>query len=108
MEDLTIKAHRYFDLFKNKNVKGLENEIYADDIYLRDWNGQWKGKNAVLEMNENIFENEFKITIESVKQADKTTIVLFHMYIGGSELKVCDIIDWNEEGKIEKILAYNG
>jgi len=108
MENLTTNVYRYFELFSSKNVKGLENEMYADSIYLRDWNGEWKGKQAVLTMNENLFESQFKITIENVLQADKTTIVLFHMYVAGAELKVCDIIDWNEDGKIERILAYNG
>ena len=108
MENLIPKAERYFELFSTKNVKGLENEIYADDVYLRDWNGQWKGKFAVLEMNESLFQNEFKIDIESIKQADTTTITQFNLHISDTQYRVVDIIDWNEDGKIERILAYNG
>ncbi len=59
MANLIEKTKRYFELFSTKNVKGLENEIYADNIHLRDWNGEWRGKQAVLEMNENLFVNEF-------------------------------------------------
>jgi D-beta-D-heptose 7-phosphate kinase/D-beta-D-heptose 1-phosphate adenosyltransferase len=106
--DLKDRTNRYFELFASKNVKGLENEIYADNIFLRDWNGEWKGKQAVLEMNENLFESEFKIDNIEIKQADNTTLVQFDLHIVDTILKVADIIDWNENGKIERILAYNG
>jgi cytidyltransferase-like protein len=106
--DLEEKTKRYFELFASKNVKGLENEIYADTIFLRDWNGEWRGKQAVLEMNENLFVNEFKIENVEIKQADNTTLVQFDLHIADTILKVADVIDWNETGKIEKILAYNG
>ena len=106
--NLKEKTKRYFELFSTKNVKGLENEIYADNIFLRDWNGEWKGKQAVLEMNENLFESEFKIDNIEIKQADNTTLVQFDLHIADTILKVVDVIDWNENGKIEKILAYNG
>ena len=108
MENLIPKAERYFQLFSSKNIKGLENEIYADDVHLRDWNGEWTGKQAVLEMNENLFVNDFKIEVESIKQSDSTTIVLFTLFITDTELKVADIIDWDDTGKIKRILAYNG
>jgi len=106
--NLKEKTKRYFELFSTKNVKGLENEIYADNIFLRDWNGEWKGKQAVLEMNENLFESEFKIDNIEIKQADNTTLVQFDLHIADTILKVVDVIDWNENGKIERILAYNG
>ncbi len=108
MENLIPKAERYFELFASKNVKGLENEIYSDNVHLRDWNGEWKGKQAVLEMNENLFVNEFKIDNIQIKQADVTTIVQFDLHISDTILKVVDLIDWNDDGKIERILAYNG
>jgi len=106
--DLKEKTKRYFELFASKNVKGLENEIYADNIFLRDWNGEWRGKQAVLEMNENLFVNEFKIDNIQIKQADNTTLVQFNLHIAGTILKVVDVIDWNEDGKIKQIFAYNG
>jgi cytidyltransferase-like protein len=106
--DLKEKTKRYFELFSTKNVKGLENEIYADNIFLRDWNGEWRGKHAVLEMNENLFVNEFRIDNVEIKQADITTIVQFDLHISDTIVRVVDVIDWNENGKIERILAYNG
>ena len=108
MKNLIEKTERYFELFSTKNVKGLENEIYSDEVHLRDWNGEWKGKQAVLEMNENLFVNEFTMDVEDIKQADETTIVMFTLHIAGTTYKVVDIIDWDEDGKIKRILAYNG
>lgn len=108
MENLIDRTKRYFELFSTKNVKGLENEIYADDVHLRDWNGEWKGKFSVLEMNENLFINEFTIDVEDIKLADQSTIVMFTLHISDTQYKVVDIIDWDENGKIKRILAYNG
>lgn len=108
MANLIEKTKRYFELFSTKNVKGLENEIYADDVHLRDWNGEWKGKQAVLEMNENLFVNDFTMEVEDIKQADETTIVMFTLHIAGTTYKVVDIIDWDDDEKIKRILAYNG
>ena len=59
-------------------------------------------------MNENLFVNEFKIDNIQIKQADTTTIVEFDLHISDTILRVVDVIDWNENGKIERILAYNG
>lgn len=108
MINLIEKTKRYFELFSTKNVKGLENEIYSEEIHLRDWNGEWKGKQAVLEMNENLFENNFTIDVEDIKQSDTTTIVQFTLHIAGTQYRVVDIIDWDDDGKIKRILAYNG
>ena len=88
MESLIEKTQRYFELFSTKNVKGLENEIYTDDVHLRDWNGEWKGKLAVLEMNENLFINNFSIEIDDIKQADTSTIAMFTLHIAGTKYKV--------------------
>lgn len=107
MNNLLEKTKRYFELFSTKNVKGLENEVYADNISLRDWNGQWRGKQAVLEMNENLFVNDFKIDIEEIRVFDMVSMVTFKLNIADSEYTVLDIIDWNSEGKIERILAFN-
>ena len=106
--NLIEKTKRYFELFSTKNVKGLENEMYSDNVHLRDWNGEWKGKQAVLEMNENLFNNDFTINIDNIKQAGSTTITTFTLHIADTEYKVVDIIDWDNDGKIKTIFAYNG
>ena len=106
--DLKDRTNRYFELFASKNVKGLENEIYADNIFLRDWNGEWKGRFSVLEMNENLFNADFHIVPLDIKQADNTTIATFNLHIADTMYKVVDIIEWDDDGKIKTIFAYNG
>lgn len=108
MKNLIEKTQRYFELFSTKNVKGLENEMYSEDIHLRDWNGEWRGRYSVLEMNENLFNNQFTITSLDIKQAEYSTICTFNLHIADTEYKVVDIINWGEDGKIHQILAYNG
>jgi hypothetical protein len=105
LDELTIK---YFQYFSTKNMKGLEKEMYADNVHLRDWNGEWKGRLAVLEMNENLFQSEFELHIDDILISGNTTITMFNLHIANTQYKVVDIITWNESGKIEKILAYNG
>ena len=107
-ESIIERTNRYFELFSTKNVKGLENEIYADNVHLRDWNGEWKGKQAVLEMNENLFQSDFKIDIQSIKKLDRTTYVQFTLSIADTTYRVLDIIEWDDDGNIIKISAYNG
>jgi len=46
--------------------------------------------------------------VEDIKQADETTIVMFTLNIADTTYKVVDIIDWDEDEKIKRILAYNG
>ena len=106
--NLIQQTKRYFELFSTKNVKGLENEMYSDNVHLRDWNGEWKGKHAVLEMNENLFNNQFTMDIDSIKQSGSTTITTFNLHIADTQYKVVDIIDWDTDGKIKQIFAYNG
>jgi hypothetical protein len=43
-----------------------------------------------------------------IKQADKTTILTFNLHIAGTMYKVVDIIEWDDDGKIKTIFAYNG
>jgi D-beta-D-heptose 7-phosphate kinase/D-beta-D-heptose 1-phosphate adenosyltransferase len=107
-KDLIERTNRYLELFLTKNVKGLENEMYSEAIHLRDWNGEWKGRFSVLEMNENLFNADFHIVPLDIKQADNTTIATFNLHIAGTIYKVVDIIEWDDDGKIKTIFAYNG
>jgi hypothetical protein len=43
-----------------------------------------------------------------IKQADNTTIASFNLHIAGTMYKVVDIIEWDDDGKIKSIFAYNG
>ena len=53
----------YFDQFSKKNIAALE-EMFSDNITLRDWNFKGNNKNEVLEINKKIFENANKIDVK--------------------------------------------
>jgi len=107
------KSHEYFELFNQYNLDGLK-EIYAKNIELVDWNGEWKGRDAVLQTNADLFAAKPIIEVLEVIQSDKENEGIQRTYckikitLGDATLKVIDVIDWNDDHKITKIEAYNG
>ena len=102
-----LSAEKYFEYFGTKNPKGLEG-LYSDDIQLTDWNGVWKGKLAVLEMNEAIFNNELFVKVDSIIQCDNRTYCHITITINNDDLKLLDVIDWNDDFTIKSIEAFDG
>jgi hypothetical protein len=100
-------AQKYFEYFGTKNPKGLET-LYTNDVQLTDWNGIWKGKLAVLEMNESIFNNELFVKVDSINQCGNITYAHITITINDIDLTVLDVIEWNNEFKITSIQAYDG
>ena len=49
-EDYLLIAEKYFELFSNKDLIGLE-EMFDINCSLRDWEINVTGKNKVLEAN---------------------------------------------------------
>ena len=111
-QNYIVASHKYFELFGSYDLKGLK-EIYDTKIHLIDWNGEWKGKQSVLDMNESLFNSKPIVTVLEVIQADKEagpqrTYCKIQIQIDNTFLKVLDIIDWTDEHKISKIEAFNG
>ena len=52
----------YFEIFSNKDIKGLEN-LFSDDVFLQDWDILAKGKKQVLDANKNIFDSVESISV---------------------------------------------
>jgi hypothetical protein len=105
--NLIPSTEKYFEYFCTKNPKGLEG-LYSDDILLTDWNGIWKGKNAVLEMNESLFNNELFIRVIDIKQCENRTYCHIIITINNIDLKILDVIDWNSNFTIKSIEAFDG
>jgi len=111
-QNYIVASHKYFELFGSYDLKGLK-EIYDTKIHLIDWNGEWKGKQAVLDMNESLFNSKPIITVLEVTHADKEegyqrTYCKIQIKIDDATLKVMDVIDWTDDHKIIKIEAFNG
>lgn len=102
------KVVEYFRLFGERNLEGLS-KIYDDEIHLIDWNGKWVSKTEVLKMNESLFSNnKILINIIEIQNVDKKAYCKIEIQVNDDLLKVMDVIDFNEEGNIIKIEAYNG
>lgn len=106
-KNLILATEKYFEYFCTKNPKGLES-LYTKDIQLTDWNGIWKGRLAVLEMNESIFNNELFVKVDEINQYGNRTYAHITITINDTDLKVLDVIDWTDDFKIISIQAYDG
>ena len=42
-----VLSEKYFEFFSNRDTESL-GKLYSDDIDLKDWNGEWSGKEEVL------------------------------------------------------------
>ena len=109
------KALLYFKLFEEGNDIGLS-EIYDEKIQLIDWNGKWESKSEVLKMNQELFEDsKISVNVEDIQIGMSharfplnRVYCKIHIQVNDVNLKVMDVIDFTEEGKIYKIEAYNG
>jgi len=98
----------YFEIFSNKDIKGLEN-LFSDDVFLQDWDIVAKGKKQVLDANKNIFDSveSISVTLNNLYLDKLVAICLIEIIINNEEiLKVIDIIKFNDENKIIEVSAY--
>ena len=105
MENL---VKNYFEIFSNKDIKGLE-ELFSDDVILQDWDILAKGKKQVLEANQNIFDSvkSISVTLNNLYLDKLVATCLIEVFINNEEtLKVIDIIKFNDENKIIEVSAY--
>ncbi len=98
----------YFEIFSNKDIKGLDN-IFSDDVILQDWEILAKGKKQALDSNKNIFDSveSISVTLNDLYLNELVAICLIEIIINNEEiLKVIDIIKFNDENKIIEVSAY--
>ena len=105
MKNYIEKTEEYFEYFQNKDLTNLR-EMYSFNIRLTDWVVDLTGTNNVLESNEELFENDFKLEVISTKQIYNQTYNEITIEIGDEFLNVLDVITFNDDFKIENITAY--
>ena len=101
---------RYFSSFSRKNLEEL-NDMFVDNIILKDWNIYAKGKKKVLEINKNIFKNKvIKVQLYEIYYNFKEMAASckIQVKINKKKLNVVDIIYFDKDMKIKKIIAYLG
>ena len=109
-ENIKDIALSYFKTFSEKNINGLR-EMFDDKVTLRDWDIDKQGIESVLKANLNIFQNVKSIDAIPQNIISENNFVFAELKIivnGDEELKVVDMIEFNEKGKIISIKAFKG
>ena len=100
----------YLRKYAEKDLDGIE-EMFSDDIVLRDWKIRVTGKKNALDETLKNFEAADSIRIEvlSIYESDHTVAAELKITVDDSEeLYVVDVITFNSKGQIESIRAYLG
>jgi ketosteroid isomerase-like protein len=112
-EQLKIEeiSNHYFNSFSKKDLKELSS-MFSEDVVLRDWDIEAKGKEDVLAANANIFNNVESIEVEVLNlYIDNLTVaaeITININSGAEILLVLDILEFDSEFKISAIRAYKG
>ena len=110
--DLYNKTVAYFQAFSTGDLDAL-GELYANNVYLRDWEGTYVGAMVVLDANKQLFDNVDALAVRIIAlhcDEDARTIAAeIEIMIPDSDpLLVVDVIEFNSEGLISSIRAYKG
>jgi len=103
-------ALSYLKKYEEKDLKGIE-EVFSDDIILRDWKIRVEGKEkALIETQKNFASVEsIKIDVLSIYENENTVAAELKIIINNTdELYVIDVITINSIGKINSIKAFLG
>tara|TARA_B100001250_G_C19252697_1_gene551421 strand:- start:42 stop:380 length:339 start_codon:yes stop_codon:yes gene_type:complete len=98
----------YFKSFSDKNIIKLT-DLYDDDVILKDWDINIKGKKNVIKANENLFNSVKSINIFIKNIYNDKLVVISEINIiinDNTKLNVVDIIKFNNNFKIIEIIAY--
>ena len=108
--DLTSITKAYFNFFSNKDISNLS-KLYSEDVRLKDCEIDVEGKDKVMKVNADVF-NDFKsvkIKLLNILHKDNYTISQIEIFLNEDIfLDVIDIISFNKDGKISFIRAYKG
>jgi ketosteroid isomerase-like protein len=107
--DLKQLARTYFSTFSKQDLDGLE-EMFDDDVVLKDWDIEATGKMGVLAANKKIFDSVESIIVTpiSMYQENNTVVAEISIVVNGREhLFVVDVLTFFQD-KIVGIRAYKG
>ena len=110
MTNLESLARKYFETFNSQNIDELS-RMFSEDIILRDWNVEEKGKLKVLQINKNIFSEVPSINVNVLKLYQNENSIAADLLIKldkNDHIYVVDIIDFNSKNLITSIRAYKG
>ena len=103
-------AIKYFKLFSNKDIYGLI-EMFDKNVTLRDWEIHSEGIDSVTKSIKEIFNKVDSLTIypKIISVEINTIFAEIEIQINKTEiLKVVDILEFTDSGKITAIRAFKG
>ena len=120
------QLRNYFQAFADKNIEVLT-EMFTDDIILIDWNNTFTGKDQVINEVQGIFANFKTIKLEvtdifsslniinadrgettvSIPKDDSFACEIVIVFDDLEPLYIMDLIEFDDEGRIKKLTAYN-
>lgn len=105
-EIVSVNTSKYFDLFNQKDIKGL-GSLYSEDVRLKDWEGEWIGRENVLNANSQLFGLKFDLRVIHTDIINNKSYNKITIQIGETILDVMDVITF-ENYNIIDITAYKG
>ena len=120
------QLRKYFQAFADKNIEVLT-EMFTDNIILIDWNNTFTGKDQVVNEVQGIFANFKTIKLEvtdifsslniinadrgettvSIPKDDSFACEIVIVFDDLEPLYIMDLIEFDDEGRIKKLTAYN-
>ena len=100
----------YLKKYAEKDMNAME-EMFADDIILRDWKIRVIGKDSALTETQKNFRAADSIEIDVLSTYENENTVAAELKITvdqSEELYVVDVITFDDESKIASIRAYLG
>lgn len=105
-EIVSVNTSKYFDLFNQKDIKGL-GSLYSENVRLKDWEGEWIGRENVLNTNSQLFGLHFDLRVIHTDIIGNKSYNKITIQIGETILDVMDVITF-ENYNIIDITAYKG
>ena len=103
-------VNRYFNCFNNKDILNLS-KLFSQNIRLRDWEIDVKGKNAVINANEKIFNQFPNIKVKIIKLYHIENYIFSIIKIKLNKIKTIEVLDqfqFNKKNLISNIRAFLG
>lgn len=108
--NLDSKFLEYISAYQAKDLSAIQ-EMFSDDIELRDWNILAVGIERALEETKANFDAATSISIEVVRLFVSNHVVAGQLKITVNqdvELEVVDVVTFDDAGFIKQIRAYKG
>lgn len=100
-------AVRYLQCWANRDLASLE-FLLAEDCMMADWSGSILGKDNILKNTKKIYDAAKFLSIDIKKIAIGQDCVMAELEIKVNKnlMYVVNVLDYNDDGKIQRIRAY--